>query len=334
GTIKNYQTITVAPMSRGTIQPGNLNMPYPHIAAKITSDQPVLVERPSYFTLTDGYNVAGAADVIGVSNPAPTWYFAEGQAPHVAQGIVPGTQENLIIANPNDTPTAVTITLVSSTSGATSAVVSGSAALNYHVTLPAFSQKIWDVNVNNNFTGATSAVSAIVAVDANQLGVVVQRQLYQTYSGVNTSTLNSQTGWSAQSVTDTIGATSPVTPVTTGTGTGHTYNYAEGYAAQYYNEWLMLLNTTGNDETVTVKLTNSSGHTYTQTVALPKNSRYSDNITQVIEQNMIQVGDANSAYEVSMQITSTGDFVAERSEYFHPVAYPVQGGDSLVGYVS
>jgi hypothetical protein len=322
GSIKNYQTLTVSGMSRGTVQPGNLNMPYPHIAARITSDQPVLVERPSYFTLSDGYNVTGAADIVGVPSAQPTWYFAEGQAPHVTVGIVPDIQENLIIANP-DTQNAATVKITLYPSDPSVAPF----PVPTQITVQPNSQVIWDVNKNNTFTGATSEVAAVVDSVAAQnnpaVPVVVQRQIYQLYRGVNKTTLNSQIGWSAQSVTDAFGATQL-----------HSADvFAEGYAASFYNERLLLLNPSTKQINVDVTLTNTLGRIYTQHLVNVPTGRSSYDITSMVEQNLVQVGDDNRAYEVSMTVSSNnGNFVAERSQYYHPTTYNVQGGSSVVGY--
>jgi hypothetical protein len=320
GAIQNTQTLIVPPQSRGTIEPGNLNLPFPHIAAIVQSDQQILVERPSYFSVADGYNVSGAADIVGVPGTAKTWYFAEGQAQSITATFpVPAVQENLIIANPDAANDAtVTITLRSS-SGAASDPTD---TQNYQVKVPARSQTIWNVNAHNNFTGATPDMSAEVTSTTGP-NIIVQRQMYSTYQGTNTDAFNNQPSWSAQTVTDAFGATTPT----------NAYSFAEGYAATGYNEWLALFNTTGGDEHINVVLTNTFGHSYTQQLTLKAHSRYSDDITKLVQQNLIQTGEDNRAYAVSMQVTSTGGtFVAERSQYYHPTTYNVQGGSSVVGY--
>jgi hypothetical protein len=117
------------------------------------------------------------------------------------------------------------------------------------------------------------------------------------------------------------------------------YSFAEGYNAQFYNEWLQLdtltptSGSTPSVEHIDVTLTNTLGNSYTQHLTIPANSRYSDNITALVEQNLIQVGNDNTAYAVAMTVSSSdGPFIAERTMYYHPVAYPVQGGNSVVGY--
>jgi hypothetical protein len=86
-------------------------------------------------------------------------------------------------------------------------------------------------------------------------------------------------------------------------------------------------------EHIDVTLTNTLGNSYTQHLTIPANSRYSLNITKLVEQNLIQVGSDNTAYAAAMTVSSSdGPFIAERTMYYHPVTYPVQGGNSVVGY--
>jgi hypothetical protein len=104
------QTLTVAPNSRGTIFPSQAS---PHLPSRVsvilTSSQPVVSERPTYFSGINGGNagiVSGGADVIGVQQLATDWLFAEGYTGgHF--------QENFVLANldPANKPANVTINL-------------------------------------------------------------------------------------------------------------------------------------------------------------------------------------------------------------------------------
>jgi hypothetical protein len=108
GTQVQTQTLVVAAMARGTIAPGALSLPQ-HVVAVVSSTQPILVERPTYFSGVNG--LAGAYDVLGAPRVASDWLFAEGYTG-------PGFQEDLTIANLSSTAASVTITLKSA-SGAT-----------------------------------------------------------------------------------------------------------------------------------------------------------------------------------------------------------------------
>ena len=90
------QTLAVAANSRGTIFPSQAS---PHLPARVsvvlTSSQPVVSERPTYFSGINGGNagiVSGGADVIGVQQLSNDWLFAEGYTGgHF--------QENFVLAN-------------------------------------------------------------------------------------------------------------------------------------------------------------------------------------------------------------------------------------------
>ena len=92
-TIKR-QTLQVPAGTRGTISPNNIGLPQ-HVAAIVTSDQPIVVERPNYFSNIDGGNagtVSGATCVVGAPTLARDWLFAEGFTGA-------GFQEYFVIAN-------------------------------------------------------------------------------------------------------------------------------------------------------------------------------------------------------------------------------------------
>src|SRR6185312_6181472 len=93
------QTVNVPAGTRGTIAPPRASQ---RVGAIITSDQPIVVERPTYFDnfpAGQAGNIFGAASVVGASSPSNDWLFAEG---HVASG----WQENLVIANLDPSNTA------------------------------------------------------------------------------------------------------------------------------------------------------------------------------------------------------------------------------------
>jgi hypothetical protein len=68
------QTLAVPAQTRGTIAPGSVTLPQ-HVVAVVSSDQPIMVERPTYFTNVNG--VSGAYDVVGTPKAASDWLFAE-----------------------------------------------------------------------------------------------------------------------------------------------------------------------------------------------------------------------------------------------------------------
>jgi hypothetical protein len=174
GAEVKHSTLVVGPKSRNTFQPGNENLPA-HVSAIVTSDQPILVERPSYFPAQ--HDSSGSATLMGVSTPLKDWYFADGYTGT-------GTQEYLLVTNASDSTVTVDGSLIPASGAST--------------TLTAFdlaphAQKIIDVNANNT-TGSTHIAAHIHGSD----NIVVERQMYLTYSG--------SIGWQAQGVTAAIGA--------------------------------------------------------------------------------------------------------------------------------
>lgn len=294
GQVGSTATLSVGPHARGTVQPNSdINLPA-HVSAIVTADRNVLVERPTYYV--NEYGVFGSADVTGVSALSGDWYFAEGNT-------ASGKQENLAIANFGDTDTTVVVTLKSLTG----------IPHQYPVLVKKHDLTIWNVNANNTYSGATSEVAATVHSDVAT--IAVQRQMYTTYTGQNGSQ-----SWSAQGVTDTVGATSPHT----------SYSFAEGFTSIGFNEYLLLQNPTDGTESVNVTLVNMLGHSYTATVNVAGQSRDTINITQMVSDHLVNAGEDARAYAVSMSVQSDSQFVAERTMEWN--AFGTQGANSIVGY--
>lgn len=295
--VGSIATLAVPPHSRATFQPNNdVNLPA-HVAAVVISDRDVLVERPSYFS--NEYGVSGAADVVGAPVLSNDWYFAEGNT-------ASGSQENLSIANLDTSAASITITLHS---------LSGQIGTSNTITLQPRSQLIWDVNAHNNFSGATSEVAAMVHSDGGKL--VVQRQLFTKHNGPD--------GWSAQGVSDTLGASALHV----------SYSFAEGFTSVDYDESLALYNP-GGQLPISVTVSNMLGHSYTQVVTVPAHARDTVNITQLVKDHLVNAGEDSRAYAISMSVSAndgSSGFVAERSMYYHtPAPFETQSTNSVVGY--
>jgi len=292
--VGSIATLAVPPHSRATFQPNNdVNLPA-HVAAVVISDRDVLVERPSYFI--NEYGVSGAADVVGAPVLSNDWYFAEGNT-------ASGTQENLAIANLDTSAASITITLHS---------LSGQIGTSDTITLQPKQQLIWDVNAHNTFAGATSEVAAMVHSDGGKL--VAQRQLFTKHNGPD--------GWQAQGVSDTLGASDLHT----------SYSFAEGFTSVRYDEALALYNP-GEEQAIAVTVSNMLGHNYTQTFTVPAHSRDTVNVTQLVKDHLVNVGEDSRAYAISMSVSAGSGFVAERSMYYHtPAPFEVQSTNSVIGY--
>lgn len=288
-------TQTAPAHSRTTFQPNNdVNLPA-HVSAVVTSDHNILVERPSYFI--NEYSVSGAADVIGASVPASAWTFAEGNTAN-------GTQENLAIANVGESNATFTVTLTS---------LGGQTWTSDPISIHSHGQSIFNVNAHNIFSGATSEVAAKIVASTETSRLVAQRQLFTTHNGPD--------GWSAQGVSDTLGASD----------LHNSYSFAEGFTSIRYDESLALYNP-GDAQVITVTVSNMLSHSYTATINVLAHSRDTINLTQLVKDHLVNPGEDSRAYAISMSVTGN-NFVAERSMYYHtPTPFEVQGSNSVVGY--
>ncbi len=307
------QTVTVAAGTRSTLLPDTLHLPT-SVAAVVTSDQPVVVERSSYmYNMQSGVAgmVSSANSLLGAPMLYNHWLFAEGYTGGQ-------TQEILILSNLQSIDTTATITLE----------YQNGHRQSFTGTVPAHSQHILDVNAANAHpTGTcdvtpcsvTPEVSADVTATSSSL--VVERDMFfhynHTVSGGSTVTA---AGGSA--VTGAMVATTGTT------------NFAEGYTNTGYNEWLTLQNPTTSSEQVTATLLNEYGRSYTQTITINAQGRSTVDITMLVKQHLVQSGDDARAYQVSMSVKAVGSnvvFVAERPMYFH-TGSGIQGGTGVIGY--
>ncbi len=314
GSQVGTQTAIVNAGARGTIAPALLpNLPQ-HVIAVVTSDQPVAVERPSYFrNISAGIagTVTGASSVVGSQHLQHEWFFAEGYVGVSASG--GQTQENFVISTADSVvQTAATVTINLEYLNGTKHA--------FTVTVPPKSQLIWDVNAKG--TGAASKeVSADIT--STGAGIVVERQMYFQYA----HTLNGKT----------LHATGG-TEVTGQTATYTSYNFAEGYSNTGYNEWLTLQNPTAAAETIYVIMVNGYGRIYTQQVTVNANTRFTVDISALVLAHLVQTGDDHRGYEVSMTVETLnngGRFVAERPMYSNTngvSSFPTQGGSDVFGY--
>ena len=308
GTQISSSQTTVAPGARGTIIPPHESQ---RLAALVTSDQPIVVERPTYFSNINAGNAGpttGAASVVGAQTPTTDWLFAEGYTGS-------GFQENLVLANFGSSSTSATVTLEYH-AGHTQTLT---------VPIAALSQTI--VNVNQYYTNPSGNcdttpcqpspdVSAEVTAGAN---IVAEREMFFHYNHTTPSRSLSATGG-----TDITGEPAPAAKI---------YNFAEGYTNTGYDEWLTLQNPTSNQETINIQLVNGDGKTYSQQYPIDPHSRFTLDITQLTLQYLVQSHDTYLGYEVSMTVQSTtGPFVAERPMYWNTNPNGTQGGSDVIGY--
>ncbi|HLI09170.1 MAG TPA: cellulase family glycosylhydrolase [Ktedonobacteraceae bacterium] len=302
------QSVQVPAQARGTIAPGAISLPT-HTTAVVTSNQPVLVERPDYFSNISAGSagtISGGSAVVGVQNLANDWLFAEGFTGDSNQ---PDWQEYLVIANvdPTNTPAAVTITLEPP----------GGATKVSTVTVNPMSQYIFNVNQAMPLSSVSADVSSTGAK------IVVEREQFfhykHTVSANNGFTIASSGG------NDVIGQPGPASQTI--------YTFAEGYTAPGFNEWLTLQNPTGTSEAIYITLVNQLGQVYAApAVVVGAHSRSTVDITQMVLQNLYSPSNhATAAVSMIVQSYAAGAvFVAERPEYWNYSG--TQGGDDVIGY--
>ncbi len=315
GKLVDTQNVSVAAGTRFTITPGEAHVTLPqHVVVVVTSDQPIVVERPSYFSnIAEGNAgvVSSASSVVGASSLAKDLLFAEGYTGGKFQ-------ENLLLANVNAPTTSATIKLEYN-KGHTQTI---------NVSIPGFDQTIIDVNkLADHAMGTcdtnpciTSAEVSAEITTAN--GIVAERQMFFGYS--NGKNLTATGG------TDVIGEG--------GLELNSTYSFAEGYVNAGYNEWLTLQNPTANAENIYVTVVNGYGRSYTQAYNVPSVSRNTVDITALVEKYLVQAGDGYRGYEVSMTVQTLNKavFSAERPMYWNTTGstLPTQGGSDVIGYGS
>ncbi len=288
-------TIAVKPGQRGTTSPQKIGINQP-CAMYVHSDQPVVVERPMYFT-TSRTNISGpvtgAATVVGAQAPGKDWLFAEGYTGA-------NFHEYLVLANFDPAVTANATINLEYSNGAVNPTT---------IQVPPLSQVFFDVNAASDpavFAQATTQVSAEVTSDAP---IVAQRQEYFRYNAT------------IPGGSDQLGEPGPAKVV---------YSFAEGYTASGFQEFLTLQNPNTSSETVAVTLYMHNSIMSQQVVTVGPQTRVTMNINSLAAP--IAQANTSAGYEVSLVVWATGGtIVAERPMYFnyHNIA---QGGTDVVGY--
>ena len=295
------KTVVVHPLQRATLTPpASLHA---RMAIALTSDNPVVAERPMYFKdhiATAGGTLTGAAALNGATTPGTNWNFAEGYTGS-------GFQEYLVLANFGETVATASVKLEYS-NGHTQTV---------SVPVSAQGQVYFDVNAANaNPTGTcdvnpcqtTPTVSATVTSDNP---IVADRLMYfhygsQKYSGG----------------TETIGQAG--TPY-------NIYAFAEGYTANHFSEFLTVQNPHSNSTWISVTYY-VDGYVTQQGFNLAPYSRFTINVNRAINPMISAYKNMGSnSYAVSITVESgNGTVVVERPMYFNYQGS--QGGTDVMGY--
>lgn len=93
------RTLALAARSRGTVMVNEVVGPGKEVAVRVESDQPIVAERPMYFTYGGAWT--GGHDCMGAPDASNTWYFAEGYTGD-------GFEEWICVLNPGNTAADLT----------------------------------------------------------------------------------------------------------------------------------------------------------------------------------------------------------------------------------
>ncbi len=293
GTRLGTQTIVVPAGQRGTTSPAQLGINQT-AALYVHSDQPVAVERPTYFS-TSRSNISGpvtgAFCVVGAQTPAKDWLFAEGYTGA-------NFHEYLSLANFDSSATANVTVKLEYANGATSPMT---------LTIPPQSQYFVDVNrLSSSFTSATSDVSAEVTSD---IPIVAQRQEYFRFGGT------------LPGGTDIVGQ--PGTAKSS-------YSFAEGYTGSGFSEFLTLQNPNTISQDVVVRLYFADTITTEKVVTVGPQTRMTLDINAMAAPIVKAVSRAGYSVSIAVQAVN-GTIVAERPMYFNFLNVD-PGGSDVVGY--
>ena len=154
------QELVIPATSRKTILVNDWVGPAQNVSIKVTSDNPIITERPMYFNYGSGW--PGGHCVVGASSAMEEWYFAEGCTRA-------GFNQWLSIQNPTDNDAVVLINYM----------WEDGTNLNESVEVPAGSRAT--VDVNSSMAGSEHDISATVTSD---VPVIVERPMYFNYKGI------------------------------------------------------------------------------------------------------------------------------------------------------
>ncbi len=167
GTSLGSRTILVTGRSRANLKLNDL-FSASGVASVVTSNQPIVVERPEYFGSPNGYRIAGS-DVFGRNGAGVRWSFPAGDTQ--------GRSEFLLVYNPSATTVPINVT----------AYGSNGSILTKSIAVPPTVR--YNIDVGQLFPGLT-AQHGIVLTSASGAGFVAE----QTVFAPDHSTLQSTQG--------------------------------------------------------------------------------------------------------------------------------------------
>ncbi len=195
------------------------------VSVRLTSTLPVVAERAMYFNYR---GKTGGHDSLGVNEPALQWYFAEGYTGG-------GFDEYILVLNPQDTATIVTLDYLKPDGSVTSQGVL--------------------VGAHSRCTVAVDSAPGMEATDVSvrltsTLPVVAERAMYFNYRG--------KTGGH-----DSLGVNEPALQ----------WYFAEGYTGGGFDEYILVLNPQDTATIVTLDYLKPDGSVTSQGVLVGAHSR-------------------------------------------------------------
>ncbi|OFW59691.1 MAG: hypothetical protein A2W01_00055 [Candidatus Solincola sediminis] len=156
GGLLSSEEITVEPWRRSTIFVNEKVGPDQDVSLRVTSDKPIVAERPMYFYFEG--RLKGGSVSTGANQAAADWYFAEGYTGT-------GFREFICLFNPATTSTKARLNFQ----------IQGAGPQAHEVEIPALSRFTFDVNtrIGNN-------LQLSVAVNSDS-PIVAERPIYYNY---------------------------------------------------------------------------------------------------------------------------------------------------------
>ena len=281
------------PNSRTTI---NINNEVPagsDVSIKVSSSEPVIAERPMYFTYNRAWT--GGHDVLGAEAPSSQWYFAEGTTRN-------GFDTYLCLQNPNATEASVDLDYY---------LVSGTVVSKKDIKIAPLSrftvaahEDAFGIGRHNDESGDFSVRVKTAAATP----VVAERAMYFQYKPY----LNGGD--------DVVGATAPL----------ENWYFAEGTTRSGFDTYVCLANPGTKDAKVNLHYMCGDGQQVDKNdITVGHGSR----VTVAAHEDALGIGRHNDAHgDFSLRVESTNKvpIVAERPMYFFYKPY-WSGGHDVVG---
>ncbi|MFH1149575.1 MAG: hypothetical protein V1748_03785 [Actinomycetota bacterium] len=279
------QNLVVGGQSRSTVKVkdtlGEGDDPAHDFSSKVecAAGREIIVERPMYFNY-QGYtqlNWTGGHDVIGITAPDSTFYFAEGTAR-------PLFDPYICVQNPGGADAAVTITYMKG--DGTTSTQDLSVKKHSRSTV-----KVKDV-LGEGDDPAHDFSSKVECTNGQE--IIAERPMYFNYQGYT------QLNWTGGH--DVIGATAPAS----------TFYFAEGTARPFFDPYLCIQNPGGTDAEVTITYMKGDGSTDTQSLTVKKHSRS----TVKVKDRLGEGNDPAHDFSSKVECTNGQEIIVERPMYF------------------